>query len=164
MLTTRFCFLSVVAGVALTASLPGSAHAAPAAPATIAGWTATVGKQLEGKLRNPRPIGASNEPEGVVDIAFAVDAKGVPGDARIWRSSQNRHLDRLGLRAVGALRHLPSPPASLDPQRPLVARILFVNGDRPLDVKGQARLLARTATPAQQAAVAAPLYVLASGN
>ena len=122
-------------------TLATAARSEPAPPYAASAWVKDLGRQLAVRLHNPRPIGASAEPEGVVDVRFKVGADGAPEAVEVLHSSRNRQLDHIGVKAVSRLRKL-SPPPELGSGPTIVARILFVAGERQLDAGAEGRRLA----------------------
>jgi protein TonB len=81
-------------------------------PYAVSSWKSLLVSQLERSKRYPTEARARGE-EGVAQIAFNVDRRGVVHDAHIVRSSGSTLLDREALATVERAQPMPPPPREL---------------------------------------------------
>ncbi|WP_260599391.1 TonB family protein [Sphingomonas endolithica] len=124
--------------VAAQAPRTGTALQTPA----LDRWAVEAQRSLQRRLTDPRPIGKPSGPEGVVDVAFRIDAAGRPAQVAVFHSSGSRAVDGQAAKAVRRIRTATAPGAV---DRTYLARIFFVGGDGRFDEARRRELVARTA-------------------
>jgi TonB family protein len=146
MLTSLNGVAAALAATLIVTPLPAAAQAAhigttSQAPA-LDRWAAEAQRSLQRKLTDPRPIGKPSGPEGVVDVAFRIDAAGRPAQVAVFHSSGSRSVDGQAARAVRRIRTATVPDAA---DRTYLARIFFVGREGAFDDARRREVVARTA-------------------
>lgn len=88
-------------------------------------WSSDVTRQLERKLRYPKPMGGELPATGIAAVRFQCSPDGRPAGLVLSRKSGTHALDREAMRAIGAIKTLHPMPAGLRPDQRFEANILF---------------------------------------
>lgn len=151
MLTSFNGVAAALAATLIVTSVPAGAQTtqdtiSPTSAASPAGtldrWVREAQRSLQRKLTDPRPIGKPSMPEGVVDVAFRIDATGRPTRVAVFHSSGSRAVDGQAAKAVARIRTTTVPDTA---GRTYLARIFFAGEDKPFDEERRREMLARTA-------------------
>ena len=86
-------------------------------------WIASVSQDLDRKLGGIRPSPRHEVPDGLVQVRFEVQ-NGEAVNARVFRNSGNRWLDRQAVRSIERLRNIPDIPSAAGEARTVQANII----------------------------------------
>jgi TonB family protein len=146
MLTSLNGVAAALAATLILTPLPVTAQAAQLGTTSptpaLDRWTAEAQRSLQRTLSDPRPIGKPSGPEGVVDVAFRIDAAGRPAEVAVFHSSGSRSVDG---QAAKAVRHIRTATVPRAVDRTYLARIFFVGGDGTFDDTRRREVVSRTA-------------------
>lgn len=91
-------------------------------------WSSELSRSLDRELLRIRPSARTGMPDALVQVRFEVqDGKAV--NARMFRRSGDRWLDRQAMRSIQRLDNIPDVPSDAGNSRTVQANIITANSD-----------------------------------
>jgi TonB family protein len=104
-----------------------------AEPLTVDQWSVRIGRDLDGHLDYPKPMGTGDYLQGVSKITFQCTDDGIPGNVTLAQSSGSHLLDHAAMEAVNRLSTLHPLPEGVQSGQHVAAWIVLAQDEASRD-------------------------------